>query len=130
MISFDDDGLLSQLGPLLAVVVPDTVFTEMHLVGELDVATTPILNTLIEQQIATGHLEVRLDLDKLAFCDVLGLRALLRAHRRLTAAGGQLVLLRPTALLVRLAELCGWSDELGLDAGVGTATVGSDRPSG
>lgn len=128
MISFDNDGLLSQLGPLLAVVVPDTVFTEMHLVGELDLATAQILDTLIEQQIATGHLEVRLDLGKLAFCDVLGLRALLRAHRRLTAAGGRLVLLRPAALLVRIATLCHCSGELGLEAGMGTATVGSDSP--
>jgi anti-anti-sigma factor len=129
MTAFDDDGLLSALGPLLAVVVPDTVFTEMRLIGELDGATAQIVDTLIEQQIATGHLEVRLDLDKLAFCDVLGMRALLRAHRRLTAAGGQLVLLRPPALLVRLAALGNWSGELGLEPGVGTAHVDSDGPS-
>jgi anti-sigma B factor antagonist len=130
VISLDDDGLLSELGPLLAVVVPDTVLTEMHLVGELDLATAQILDTLIEQQIATGHLEVRLDLGKLAFCDVLGTRALLRAHRRLAAAGGQLVLLRPAALLVRIATLCHCAGELGLEAGVGAAAVGSDSATG
>ena len=59
---------------------------------------------------------MRLELADLRFCDVSGLRALLRARRRLTAAGGQLVLLHPAPLLVRLAALCGWSAELGLPA--------------
>ncbi len=127
MISVDEAGLLSQLGPLLAVVVPDTVRTEMHLIGELDFATVQILDTLIEQQIATGHLEVRLDLAQLRFCDLAGLRALLGARRGLTASGGQLVLLHPTALLVRLAGLCGWSAELGLHAAVPTPPTG-ERP--
>ena len=124
MIDLDEDGLLSQLGPLLAVVVPDTVRTEMHLIGELDLATAQILETLIEQQITTGHLEVRVNLARLGFCDVCGLRALLRAQRRLTAADGQLALLRPPPLLVWLAALCGWSAELGLQVDVRTPVVG------
>ena len=130
MMSFDEDGLLSELGPLVAVVVPDTVRTDMHLVGELDFGTAQILHTLIEQQIATGHLEVRLDLADLRFCDVFGLRALLRARRRLAAADGQLVLLRPGPLLVRLATLCGWSAELGMQANGGRplSAVPTPRP--
>ena len=130
MISFDEDGLLAQLGPLLAVVVPDTVFTEMHLVGELDLATAPILRTLGEQQVATGHLQVRLDLSRLGFCDVAGLRALLGAQHRLAAAGGRLVLLRPAPLLVRLAVLCGWAGELGVQAGVEPPAVCGHAPTG
>jgi anti-sigma B factor antagonist len=114
VISIDEDGRLSQLGPLLAVVVPDTAYTDLHLIGELDLETGQILDTLVKQQIATGHLEVRLDLAQLTFCDVYGLRTLLRAKRRLTDAGGQLVLLKPAPLLVRLAGMCGWSAELGL----------------
>lgn len=104
--------------------MPDTVSTEMHLIGELDVAAAQVLDTLIDQQIATGPLEVRLDVAELGFCDVVGVRALLRAGRRLSAAGGQLVLLRPAPLLVRVAELCGWSAELGLPAEVVTSVAG------
>ena len=104
--------------------MPDTVSTEMHLIGELDVATAQVLDTLTDQQIATGPLEVRLDVAELGFCDVVGVRALLRAGRRLSAAGGQLVLLRPAPLLVRVAELCGSSAELGLPAEVVTSVAG------
>jgi len=114
MISIGEDGALSELGPLLAVVVPDTVRTDMLLVGELDVATEPVVATLIEQQLATGHREVRIDLSELVFCDVRGMRALLQASRRLTAAGGQLVLVRPRPLFRRIVVLCGLSDDLGL----------------
>ena len=116
MININEDGLLSELGPLLAVVVPNTVRTDMHLVGELDLHTERVLDTLLEQQIATGHLDVRLDLSGLAFCDVRGLHALVRARRRLDAVGGQLVLLRPPLLLVRIAGLCGLLTGLGFPA--------------
>jgi len=99
--------------PLLAVVVPDTTATDMRLVGELDLATVPVLTTLIEQQIATGHLDVHIDLSELAFCDVRGLRGLLDGHRRLAAAGGQLTLTAPRPLLTRVAVLIGVAAELG-----------------
>ena len=117
MISLDEDRLLSEQGPLLAVVVPDTVDADLYLIGELDLATTQILDTLVEQQIAIGHPELRLDLTKLSFCDVTGLRALLRGQRLLTGAGGQLVLNCPAPHLLRVARLCGFSAELGLHAG-------------
>lgn len=99
--------------PLLAVVVPDTTATDMRLVGELDLATTAILATLIEQQIATGHLDVHLDLSDLAFCDVRGLRGLLDGRRRLAAAGGRLTLTAARPPLSRVAMLLGVAAELG-----------------
>ena len=129
MISVDEDGLLSELGPLLAIVVPDTVRTEMHLIGELDILTAPILDTLIEQQIATGHIDVRIDLSRLAFCDVLGLRALLRARRHVAAVDGHLVLLRPTRVLVRIAVICGVAAQLGLPTDSATPPAASRNPS-
>jgi anti-sigma B factor antagonist len=114
MVSVDEMGRLSAAGPLLAIVVPDTVRTDMRLVGELEDATKSVLAVLIEQQIATGHPHVHIDLSGLEFCDVAGLRALLHASRRLTAAGGQLTLTQPRAILNRTAAICGFSTELGL----------------
>jgi len=114
MVHVDEDGLRGEIGPLLAVVVPDTVRTDMQLIGELDMATDSVLGTLIEQQIATGHLNVRIDVSELSFCDVRGLRALLQASRRLAEADGQLTLTRPRPLLSRIATLCGIAAELRL----------------
>ncbi len=114
MVHVNEDGRLGEIGPLLAVVVPDTVRTDMQLIGELDMATDSVLGTLIEQQIATGHLDVRIDVSELSFCDVRGLRALLQASRRLAEADGQLTLTHPRPLLSRVATLCGIAAELGL----------------
>ncbi len=114
MVHVDEGGRLGEIGPLLAVVVPDTVRTDMQLIGELDMATDSVLGTLIEQQIATGHLDVRIDVSELSFCDVRGLRALLQASRRLAEADGQLTLTHPRPLLSRVATLCGIAAELGL----------------
>lgn len=99
--------------PLLAVVVPDTTRTDMRLVGELDLATVPVLATLIEQQIATGHLDVHIELSDVAFCDVRGLRGLLDGRRRLVSAGGRLTLTAPRPVLCRVAVLIGVAAELG-----------------
>ncbi len=114
MVSVDEMGLLSDAGPLLATVVPDTVRTDMRLVGELDETTKSVLVILVEQQIASGHLQVHIDLSGLEFCSVAGLRALLHASRRLTAADGQLTLTHPRAILNRTAAICGFTTELGL----------------
>ena len=114
MVSVDEMGRLGDAGPLLAIVVPDTVRTDMRLVGELDEATESVLAILVEQQIATGHLQVHIDLSGLDFCGSAGLRALLHASRRLTAAGGQLTLTHPRAILNRIAAICGFTTELGL----------------
>lgn len=99
--------------PLLAVVVPDTTATDMRLIGELDLATLNVLSTLIEQQIATGHLDVHIDLSGLVFCDVRGLRGLLEARRRLASARGRLTFTAPRPLLSRLAVLVGAAGDLG-----------------
>lgn len=99
--------------PLLAMVVPDTVATDMRLVGELDLATVRVLTTLIEQQIATGHLDVHINLSDLVFCDLRGLRGLLEGRRRLASAGGRLTLTGPRPLLCRVAVLVGVAAEFG-----------------
>ena len=107
--------------PLLALVTPDTTCSDVHLVGELDTSTCVLLSELVEEQLRTRHLEVRLHLTELTFCDLDGLRTLLRCQQQLRAAGGRLVLLRPRPLLVRIAGLAGWAEELGLvPAGRGT----------
>ncbi len=99
--------------PLLAVVVPDTVATDMRLIGELDLSTIAVLATLIEQQIATGHLDVQIDLSDLAFCDVRCLRGLLEGRLRLAAAGGRLTLAAPRPMLSRVAVVIGVAVALG-----------------
>lgn len=83
-----------------------------HLVGELDTSTCGLLTRLVDEQLRTGHLEVRLHLEQLTFCDVEALRTLVRCQQRLVSQGGHLVLLSPPPLLARLARLDWWAEEL------------------
>ena len=110
---------------LLAVVAPDTTYSILALTGELDLSTAPLLARLVEQQIATGHLDVRVDLSELAFCDVRGMRALLAGRRRLAAVGGELTLLHARPVLLRTASLAGFAAELGLSGELAPARAPS-----
>lgn len=109
---------------MLAVVAADTLATGMRLVGELDLATVAVVDTLVRQQIAAGHLDVQIDLSDLEFCDVRGLRGLMDARRRLAAAGGDLTLTAPRPLLARVAGLLDVATELGWQIAPAPARTG------
>jgi anti-sigma B factor antagonist len=57
--------------------------------GEVDVATAPALREALDAASGTGS-RVILDLSGVSFMDSTGLTELIRAHKRLTAAGGEL----------------------------------------
>ena len=75
----------------------------VHLAGELDVATAPVLENalagVIEDQ---GNLAVQLELGEMVFIDSTGLSILADALRRLREKGGDLSLanIRPETLKV------------------------------
>ena len=73
--------------------------------GELDVATAPSLQDVLDHLMAEGVRRIVVDLAETSFVDSTGLGALLTAHRRMHAHHGELVLsnLRPAAR--RLLEL-------------------------
>lgn len=85
----------------------DTTTSVVHLVGELDIESTALLFSVVEGEIRQDHTDLRVDLSGLTFCDLPGMYALRVAQQRLHAAGGQLVLLNPSAFLQRVAGLCG-----------------------
>lgn len=79
--------------------------TDIHLHGELDVTTAPLLLQAVDHE-AGGGRRIRLDLSALAFCDVVGIDALLDARRRLAAAGGELSLVGVRPFLRRVLGVC------------------------
>ena len=78
--------------PLTTSVLHDDGVALLALGGELDVATCVRLEVAVAGVLAGGLTCVLVDLDGLTFCDSTGLGALLSASRRVTAAGGTLVL--------------------------------------
>lgn len=61
----------------------------LHVTGELDLCSAPILADAVGGIELNGRRSVVLDLTKLRFCDASGVSAVLTAQRRISDAGGQ-----------------------------------------
>ncbi len=73
--------------------------------GELDMATAPQLAAAIASDEREDGAPPVLDLSRLAFMDVAGMRVLLDAARRAKRAGGALVVFNPQPPIRRLFAL-------------------------
>jgi anti-anti-sigma factor len=69
---------------------PPTARVRCH--GELDLDTVGAVLDDVDALLGAGYRDVRLDVDGLRFCDVVGLGALLTARDRVRRAHGTLVL--------------------------------------
>ncbi len=82
----------------------------MHLAGDLDVETAPVLRQalagIIEDQ---GNLAVRLDLGEMTFIDSTGLSVLVGALRQLREKGGHLTLANLRPATRKVFEIVGFS---------------------
>jgi anti-anti-sigma factor len=83
----------------------------LALVGELDLATLPMLDQELDKASAWDK-RVILDLRRLQFIDSSGLHAVLRVDRRLQEAGGSLTIIRGPRPVARLFNLTGLDTRL------------------
>jgi anti-anti-sigma factor len=84
----------------------------LHLDGELDPHTAPLLKQQVDELAAGGSLDIVLDLSRLAFIDSSGLRVVISAHREMADRGGQLTLQSPSDTAQRLLEITGLVDHI------------------
>lgn len=103
------------------VLAPGAVIV---LVGELDIASVPVLTGHMEQSEATNRAHLVADVSELGFCDCGGLTALLRIHRRAADAGGWLRLSAATAGMHRLLRVTNLSQVLQCHPGIAEAFAG------
>jgi anti-sigma B factor antagonist len=75
------------------------------LTGELDLASAPQLQQVLDQLCRDGFREVVLDLAGLDFLSAIGLEVFVRADDQLRAVGGRLILNRPRPLARRILAL-------------------------
>ncbi|MHB8659360.1 MAG: STAS domain-containing protein [Solirubrobacteraceae bacterium] len=83
----------------------------VRVTGELDLATAPILAQALSQAEERAQ-RVVLDLRELTFMDCSGVRVILDASHRATAAGPGLVLVRGPSHVDRVLDLTRASDSL------------------
>ena len=84
-------------------------------IGELDIATAPVVQQELERVEATGARSIVLDLSGLTFISTIGIRLVLEAEARSRANGNRLTLLRGPAAVHRAFEISGLLDRLPFD---------------
>jgi anti-sigma B factor antagonist len=99
----------------------------VHIIGELDIATTPQLRrTLLEPRLQAQL--VVLDLRELAFIDASGVHAIVTASLRARKIGHRLVLLRGGLDVDRVFTLTGSSEDVEIVDLDPRLTLAEDHP--
>jgi anti-sigma B factor antagonist len=101
------------------VLVDDAVRVRLRARGELDLATAPVLASVLNDQ---QRRYVHLDMSEVRFCDSAGLTALVEAHRDLLSRQGSLTLVGAGPRIQRLLRITG------LDAVLFTAAESQAMP--
>ena len=74
---------------------------------EIDITNTPELQSALLEAAAGGRGTLVTDMTRTRFCDSSGLHALLAAHKRAQADGGELLLVIPDAAVLRVFAITG-----------------------
>jgi anti-anti-sigma factor len=77
----------------------------VRIMGELDLATAPELDRVLDELGNDGHDEMVIDLSEVSFMDSMGLASIVRAYRNAEASGRRVVLHRGPAQVQRLFEI-------------------------
>lgn len=94
--------------PLHLEYLRDDHTVVVRVVGELDVAASPILrDALLELIEGQGNLSLRLELRDMGFIDSTGIGVLVGALRRVRDKGGDLTLANPRPSTMRVLEIAG-----------------------
>ena len=91
--------------------------TRIELAGELDIATAPELENVLETRFADPGADLVLDLQGVTFLDSSGLRAVLVASRAAKDAGRRLVVVPGDGQVLRVIRLARVEDRLDLQGG-------------
>ncbi len=83
----------------------DPVIETVPLVGRLDAAQAPQVRKQIDDLIKQGHTRLIFDMSEVSFVDSSGLAVFVNALKGTRAAGGDIVILSPTAPVRSILEL-------------------------
>ncbi|MET7645578.1 STAS domain-containing protein [Streptomyces sp. NPDC005426] len=70
-------------------------WTVLHMDGELDLVTSPVVRQSVHNAVAVGRHDVVLDLSGVFFCDSSGVGVLIASRRLMRSCGGRLRLILP-----------------------------------
>jgi anti-sigma B factor antagonist len=99
-------------GLTITIAKRDAQRASLRLVGELDLASVPILDACLRNLLATGSRYVRADLSGLSFLDCTGLGVLVEAHQDFLGVRGTLILTGAGPQVRRVMSIAGVDDVL------------------
>ena len=92
----------------------DSEHAVVKLAGELDTSTVGQLYEELSQLTREGVRHLIIDVAELDFVDSTGLSAIIAAHKRAEASGGELIVLSPSHNMRRLFEVTGIDNYLNI----------------
>jgi anti-sigma B factor antagonist len=95
---------------------------------EVDATNAQDLRSAILAAISTGTERLIVDMGGTEFCDSTGLNVLVRAHKRLEEAGGELLLVATEPTLLRIFKVTGMATMFHLFASLDEALVAAPKP--
>jgi len=84
--------------------------------GEVDIQTSPYLESELMKVLDQGALSVIMDLSEVTFLDSTGLSVLVAGLKRCQSAGGELHLRSPRQNVLRVLEITGLTEAFHLEA--------------
>ncbi len=99
-----------QVDGFLVEAVRDDFHESVVIRGELDIATVPRLQDVLDSVLARRPWRLEIDLSGVTFLSVYAVSALLATHLHLAARGATLVLRDPTPIARRVLTLTGTDD--------------------
>lgn len=94
------------------VVVPVSEEVRLQAIGELDLAATPTLRDRVGELLAAGFRQLVIDLRRVTFIDLTGVRLLLKLAQDASADGWRLSLIQPDGQVHQILTLTGVLDQL------------------
>lgn len=71
------------------------LWTVLHITGELDLVTSPVVRQHVHDAVAAGRRELVLDLSEVFFCDSSGVGVLIASRKLMRSCQGRLHLILP-----------------------------------
>jgi anti-sigma B factor antagonist len=95
---------------------------------EVDATNAADLRSAIVAGLGDGASALIVDMSETEFCDSTGLNVLVRAHKRLAAAGGEMLLVATQPTLLRIFKVTGMDTMFHLFASLDEALVAAPKP--
>lgn len=95
----------------------------VHATGEVDLATAPLLRTVLASLVSDGRPSIVLDLGHVSYLDASGLNVLVGIRRELIPHGGTLKLINPGRSVARVIRMIGLDAHLPIFHSVDQALV-------